>query len=307
MRTSFIRFLPLLTLVASVANGNLTQPSDGPYVQLRRGQTLYVYDPRDREVIPDLIAYNEAYRSAYDRSFRWKLDEEQDLILLSPNTQDGNALATQFPNIKSYWYGAGAGYQENFALAGWMSLLAAHETAHLYQINAKSRTGSALKTVFGNATLVNPLIVPLFLRPNELLSASFAEGNAVLNESRVGKGGRLFSGEVRAMVLQLARAGQITARRLINQEFRFPYGQANYYLGGYFQAHLAGKYGIEKTNAFFLAHGQRLFNPFRINATFREHFGASFYQEVREFTRGLERLAEHQRVTTGPWIGSRRA
>ena len=302
MQTQFFR-LVLFTCAWSVtAFASLTPPDDGPYRRLRFGRTLYVYHAGARDVIPDLAAYTQAYRDLYDHSFGWKLDEEQSLILLSPHTQVANGFATMQPNLKTAWYGSGPDLMESAAASSWLQLLAAHETSHLYQLNAKAPLSAALKTVFGSTPVITPLIWPVFLLPNEFLPLSFAEGNAVLNESRVNQGGRLHSGEERAQVLRLVAAGQFTPGRLINHEFRFPFRHADYALGSYFQAHLAGKYGVERTNLFFRAHAEHWLNPLRINATFRTHFGQSFYQEVREATRGLERLAEHQVIADGEWL-----
>ncbi|MGE3760339.1 MAG: hypothetical protein AB7H97_21420 [Pseudobdellovibrionaceae bacterium] len=92
------------------------------------------------------------------------------------------------------------------------------------------------------------------------------------------------------------QAGDISATRLINDEFKYPYGNVGYLQGGYFQAHLAAKYGIERTNRYFVEQSRHYIWPFIINDTFRHHFGSSFYQEVREHLREISALAKNQKA-----------
>lgn len=286
---------------SAAAFGGVVQPNDGPYFQYRAPRTLYIYDENTREVIDEARAYNEAVREFYDRSFGWKLDEEEDLIFTSKNQQIGNAYATVSPNLKTVWYPSGSLMLESAAASSWLTLLDSHETAHLYQLNTKGPTGSALKSVFGNAFVLMPLgLFPIFIHPNQLLPRSILEGNAVFNESRFNQGGRLHSGEARALVFAQIQAGDIDATRLINDEFLYPYGNVGYLQGGYFQAHLAAKYGVERTNRYFLEQSHHYIWPFIINDTFRKHFGSSYYQEVREYLRELHGLAKNQKAAEAP-------
>jgi hypothetical protein len=174
--------------------------------------------------------------------------------------------------------------------------LATHETAHLYQLNAKGDVPAVLKRIVGNALVITPFW-PIFIHPNILTPTFLIEGNAVMNESRFNLGGRLHSGEARALVLAQIGAGEINPNRLINNQFRFPYGETPYLQGGYFQAHLASKYGIDRTNQFFLAQGDHYLWPLILNDTFRKHFGASYPQEIREYVREMQALSNHQQAT----------
>ena len=285
----------LVFFTCCTASASLVQPDDGPYRQLRRGSTLYIYDESTRDFINSLAAINENYRALYDRSFGWNLDEEENLILTSANSQVANAFATTIPNIKTVWMPSGASQLEHMASSSWLLALASHETAHLYQLNSKGSLNSRLSRLFNHAPFIFPFVGLVFMEPNLLTPTALLEGNAVLNESRVQQGGRLHSGEARAMVLAQAQGGQLDASRLINDQFRFPFGEATYLLGGYFQAHLAAKFGADKTNQFFRAQGDHYLWPLLLNDTFRQHFGSSFYQEVREYARELEVLAGKQK------------
>lgn len=277
---------------------SVVAPDDGPYYRLRKGQTLYIYDETSRGLIDQLTAYNQAVRAMYDQSFGWKLDEEMDLLLTSPKQQVANAYATVSPNIKTVWYPSGAAMVEEMADSSWMLLLNAHEVAHLYQLNAKGEFNSGLKSIFGNAFLLWP-VIPIFVHPNFLTPTFIIEGNATFNESRLNLGGRLHSGEKRALVLAQIAAGDIDPTRLINDDFRFPFGEESYMQGAYFQAHLATKYGVEKTNHFFVEQGKHFFWPLILNKTFRDHFGNSYPQEIHEYVRNMESLAKNQQRSSG--------
>ena len=289
----------VMAFFAISAGASVVLPGDGPYYRFRKGETQYIYDNDGREVVDQLAAYHEAFRRMYDQSYGWKLDERQDLVLAGFKQQVANAYATFVPNIKSVWYPSGAGFLEDSATSSWLLTLDAHETAHLYQLNAKGKFPASLKPVFGNAPVAFLFVWPIFIHPNALTPTFLVEGNAVLQESRINQGGRLYSGEMRALVLSQIKDKQIDPTRLINDEFRFPFGQTQYLQGGYFQAHLAAKHGIEKTNQFFVAQGEHYINPFILNKTFRDHFGAGYPQEIREYVRGLEGLAEKQKFTIG--------
>lgn len=292
-------FLCFACFLSFSAPASVVMPDDGPYYRLRRDRNLYIYDDSSRESLEQIAAYMRVVRLGYDQSFNWKLDEEADLVLTSPAQQITNAYATVVPNIKSVWYPSGGDAIDSMAAGSWGLLLTAHETAHLYQLNAKSEVPAALKTVVGNAITITPFIWPIFIHPNILTPTFLLEGNAVLNESRANIGGRLHSGEARALVLAQIQAGQINPNRLINNQLRFPYGQNPYLQGAYFQAHLASKYGVDKTNQFFLAQGSHYLWPLILNKTFRDHFGSSYPQEIREYVREMDALAKNQKSTPG--------
>jgi hypothetical protein len=274
-------------------------PDDGPYSSYSHGETRFVFEERAQNFIQDLAAYNHAIREIYNASFGWKLDEREDLALTSTHQQVANAYATFFPNVKTVWFPSGAGMLEEMAESSWLLALATHETSHLYQLNAKGKFNSALKHVFFNVPWTFFFGIPIFIHPNVFTPTFLLEGNAVFNESRFNLGGRLHSGEKRALVFSQILAGDIDPSRLINSELKFPYGEEAYLQGGYFMAHLARKYGVDKTNQFFVEQGDHWLNPLILNNTFRKHFGASYPQEIREYVRELENQARPMRVTPG--------
>jgi hypothetical protein len=204
------------------------------------------------------------------------------------------------PNIKSVWFPSGASFLDSTATSSWLMTLDSHETAHLYQLNAKGPVNGYLKTFFGNAVAVFFFGVPVIIHPNFFTPVFLLEGNAVLQESRIHRGGRLHSGEARAMVLSQVQAGMVDSTYLINDVFTYPFGERRYLHGGYFEAHLAAKYGIDRTNSFFKSQGDHWLWPLLLNSTFHDHFNSSYPQEIREYVRGLEGLAAKQKSTLAP-------
>lgn len=271
-------------------------PGDGPYSKFKRPRVLFIYDDNARESVSQIAAYMESIHQGYEQSFGWKLDEREALILTSPRQQVANAYATFTPNLESVWFPSGGALLEYMAESSWAMALATHETAHLYQLNAKGDVPAFLKRIVGNALIITPFW-PIVIHPNIVTPTFLIEGNAVMNESRFNIGGRLHSGEARALVLAQIKAGDIDPNRLINNQFRFPYGENPYLQGAYFQAHLASKHGIDKTNQFFVKQGDHYLWPLILNKTFREHFGASYPQEIREYVREMQPLADHQQIT----------
>jgi hypothetical protein len=280
-------------------SASLVVPNDGPYQRLRRQHTEYIYEQSTRDFLDQVVAYNEAVLKMYELSFGWRLDERLDLVLTSPNQQIANAFATLWPNLKTVWYPSGAGMLEEMAESSWLLALSTHESAHLYQLNAKRGWNENLAKVFRNAFVISPFIWPVFIHPNAFTPTFMLEGNAVFNESRLNLGGRLHSGEARALVTAQIAAGDIDPARLINDDFRFPFLQEAYLQGGYFNAFLAQKYGVDKTNQFFVSQGSHYLWPLILNQTFRAHFGESYPQLIREYVRWMNGFARNQQQTPG--------
>ncbi len=79
-----------------------------------------------------------------------------------------------------------------------------------------------------------------------MINSFLLEGNSVLNESRFGNGGRLYSGYALAELIELIKADKITSKLMYNRTLEFPYGEKSYLIGGFFQKFLAKRYGIDR-------------------------------------------------------------
>ncbi|MDQ7067905.1 MAG: hypothetical protein Q9M40_07960 [Sulfurimonas sp.] len=157
----------------------------------------------------------------YEKFFDWELDETLYVGLISNSNQIANGFSTQYPNNRQINYIGGTSQVDYFANTSWLDVLLYHETAHNYQLNTKgSIVSRGLHSVLGNGSLMFPLP---FIIPNSFENSFMLEGNAVLNESWHGSGGRLYSGRFKAMMLLQAKAGNITADRMYNKAIMFPY------------------------------------------------------------------------------------
>ncbi len=272
-------------------------PSDTSYYVHEQDGYHYIFPQLYKGHIPKAVKFNEHLRTLYQKSFSWRLEERASLVLASERNQIANGFATVSPNTLTFFYPSGFPILDSFASPNWFSVLLAHESAHLYQLDAKSKISSLFKSILGNPLFIITPYVPVFIHPNQFAPVFMLEGNAVMNESTHGIGGRLYSGQARAQVFQLLKSGKVTPERLFNDHLYFPYGTEKYLVGGYFNAFLAEKYGVERTNQFFLEQGQRFINPLVVNKTFRNHFGKSYSQLIREFNVRWQSIVKNQKAS----------
>ncbi len=273
-----------------------TVPSDKEYFVQESDSYDYIFSQHHDIYMPSIIKLNKDLETVYKKSFNWQLDEHTSLVVASERNQIANAFATIYPNNLTMFYSPGAAMVDYFAANSWIKNLVFHETAHLYQLNAKGGLASTVKNLFGNNLFLWP--VPLFWifpSPNLFTPTYLLEGNSVFNESRFGNGGRLYSGVQRALVYALIRDGLIKTKRLNNDHLEFPYGNEKYMVGGYFTLFLAEQYGTDKVNSFFVKQGLHWWWPIRLNATFEDHFGKSYHQLLGEFMQDLYHESDQQK------------
>jgi len=256
----------------------------------------YVYSSENASLIVDMKTYQEKIVEAYEKEYGFKLDDKLYVGIASQNNQIANGFSTQFPFNSQLFYGAGAGLSDYFCATSWLKTLVIHETAHNFQLNPKENEISRIShKVLGNTPFAMFGILPLFPVPNITESSFVLEGNAVMNESRYGNGGRLFSGYALAEVVALARAGEITPELMYNSTLEFPYGEKFYLVGGFFQQFLVERYGVEKVNGYFKTYATQSF-PFFTNWMFEEQYGKNFEELLAEFAEEVKK--EHQSFKT---------
>jgi hypothetical protein len=224
----------------------------------------------------------------YEKSYGYSFDEKLHLGLLSANNQIANAFSTQFPFNMQMNYIGGTLMVDYMGTSSWIKTLLLHESAHNFQTNPKKNPLSRIAhKIVKNIPVTSLYFFPIFPVPNSLESPFILEGNAVLNESRFGIGGRLYNGFLLAMSITQARAGYITPQRSYNSHLYFPYGTHHYIVGGFFQLYLAQKYGVDKVNGYFWNFsGQYL--PMQTNAIFKMTFGEDFEFELKEYAKWLK-------------------
>jgi len=296
--------LLILSGLASWSMAQVTVPSDVDYFTISTPQARFIFSEDRRPYVPELVAYSHYFLQAYAKSFNWRLDEKPSIALLSERNQIPNAFATVMPFTESIFFPTPGDVVDYFSSDHWIITLTSHELAHLYQLNAKGNLSSVAKYILGN-TAVTFVLVPIFIHPNMFTPSVLLEGNAVLNESVIGHGGRLWNGAIWAEVLAQVQAGDVYPARLFNPVLQFPFNREKYHQGGFFFAHLARTYGLERSNQFFLAQGQHSMVPFILNKTFRTHFGKSYSRLIYDYKESLMASAlAQQQSSSAPLISA---
>ncbi|MDR3162913.1 MAG: hypothetical protein LBT81_03550 [Helicobacteraceae bacterium] len=247
-------------------------PDDEEYFIAKTQYGAIIYARGDENLSQSAAASWRFLRERYDKEFGYDLDEPT-LILASSKNQFANAWAGSTPLLSMQYYGGGAGMLDYFGYVDWMEMLLAHEGAHLYQLDSKNEV---MYELFGRNHMPLFAGIPLWTFPNLFLPDLFLEGNAVFNETRVTGWGRLNGGRHKALFLVLLKANLLDTERALNNHIFFPYMEEKYIVGGYFQAYLASQYGADRVNGFFRTNGNRFINPFLLNKSFYQHFGADF-------------------------------
>ena len=286
-----------LSLSISLAVSAVVVPDD--YYRVDDGEFAYIYGEEHRALLPDMQNYQKNLIDNYEKEFGFKMDDKLSVGLATSNNQIANGFSTQIPFNMQLFYGAGASYIDYFCFSSWLKTLVIHETAHNFQLNPKENILSkAGHKVLGNNPVTFLGLFPIFPIPNIMESSFILEGNAVLNESRFGNGGRLFSGYALAEVVALAKADEITPALMYNSTLEFPYGEKFYLVGGFFQQFLSERYGIEKVNGYFKRFAAQPF-PFFTNMVFEEQFGKSFEVLLDEFVEELKQKHQSAETTKG--------
>ncbi|MED5239974.1 MAG: hypothetical protein VX379_10395 [Pseudomonadota bacterium] len=271
--------LPLLPLVAMaeplVQRNQTVVPHDEPYYKATVRNTELIFTEQNKDFAEHAAGVEQHLQPDYEATFGYRMDSPLYVGLISDNNQIANGFSTQFPHNRQINYVGGAAAVDYFATTSWLDTLLFHETAHNYQLNAKdNQVSSTLHSVLGNGSLMTPLIPAIV--PNMFESSFMLEGNAVLNESRHGNGGRLYSGRFDALVHAQAKAGYLTPARTYNQTLYFPYGESSYVLGSHYQYFLADQYGLDATNRYFKMRSRYWYLPLVTNAPLRAAIGNNF-------------------------------
>ncbi|HNC75470.1 MAG TPA: hypothetical protein PK362_11385, partial [Elusimicrobiota bacterium] len=225
----------------------------------------------------------------YEKQFGFALDERLYVGLISDYNQIANGFSTPLPNNRQINYIGGTELVDYFSVRSWLETLIYHETAHNYQLNAKDNpVSSSLHKVFGNGMVISPFII----MPNIAVNSFLLEGNAVLNESWHGNGGRLYSGRFKVQTLLQVKAGYFTPERMHNHTLFFPYGEHHYSMGGFFQYYLAEKYGLVKTNRFFKENSLDWYWPFLTNNAMWRTIGRDFEGAMGDYVKSAKKDAQ---------------
>lgn len=276
-------FSSYLFAVSPMFTGDSVVPNDKKYFKynMENIDVEIIYSKENISFAKQVAKIEENLQKKYIDMYKWKFDETLYVGLISDYNQIANGFSTQWPNNRQINYIGGTQKIDYFCSKSWLSTLIYHETAHNYQVNLKKNPiSSSLHSIFGNGVVFLPL--PLIL-PNVAENPLMFEGNAVLNESWHGNGGRLYSGRFKAETIMQAKAGNLKSKYLYNQRLGFPYGDIAYIQGGFYHLYLAKTYGLRSTNNYFTQHSKYWYWPFMTNLSMKDAIGIDFEQTVNEF------------------------
>jgi len=274
---------------------------DEPYYQSDVRNTQIIYTQQNLPYAQYTASVEKALQPLYEEMFGYKMDEKLSVVLASKYNQIPNGFSTQYPNNRQVNYIGGSLLVDYFSATSWLDTLLYHETAHNYQMNEKDNLiSSTLHTFLANGAF----FIPWFTVPNAFEGSFMAEGNAVLNESWHGKGGRLYSGRFKIEALMQAKAKKLTPELLYNDNLHFLYGSHFYTLGGYYNYYLAKKYGLQAANSYWKYHSHYWFWPFLTNKPMYDAIGVDFERSIQEWAQEMKQEADKVIVTQGEQLAS---
>ncbi|MEJ2467520.1 MAG: hypothetical protein P8Y51_00340 [Campylobacterales bacterium] len=300
MKTILLTALAVTVLHAAPLE-NSTVAHDVPYYKAKVRNTELIYSKDNLPFAQSAAGIETTLQPLYESQYGYVMDEPLYVGLISARNQIPNGFSTPYPNNRQINYPGGVLMVDYFASPSWLKTLLYHESAHNYQMNVKAGSVSRdLHDVFGNGWF----FAPWFTLPNITESRFLLEGNAVLNESWHGNGGRLYSGRFKAATLQQARAGYLTPERVYNDTHYFLYGSHFYTLGGYYQYHLAETYGLQNVNAYWKAHSRDWFWPFFTNRATEASVGVDFDTAFEGWRKRMEAEAAEMADVEGDAVAA---
>ncbi|HEX8154098.1 MAG TPA: hypothetical protein VF698_13275 [Thermoanaerobaculia bacterium] len=215
-------------------------------------------------------------------------------LVLTDHVDVSNGSATTFPRNRIEVFVSAPGGDPSSPLEfydNWLSLVIAHEYAHILHLDQARGLPAFLRKVLGR----HPAAFP-----NQYVPLWMTEGLATLIESEETDAGRL-KGTFVDMVLRTAaienrwrtaaQAGGLTAQ--------WPGGNARYFFGSKFLQWVERRYGREALARYFTEFSTNVI-PYRVNATAEDVFGTEMSSLYEQWSREQQQVyrEEHARLAT---------
>lgn len=199
-------------------------------------------------------------------------------LVVTDDVDTANGLASVLPYnyVVLYAYVPDSEGELGFWL-DWKRILVYHELTHIFQMEHVRGLLKWLNTVLGKTFL-----------PNATMPTWLLEGLAVVVESRIGAGGRIYSPlyemylRVHALESRLLSIDEITGSPLV-----LPRGTVPYLYGGYFLRWVTDMSGLQAMADFVKEQAWKV-NPYSINISARRNFSGTFvdlYEKWQAHTR----------------------
>lgn len=301
-----LRYLIVMFSLYSFLNASdAVVANDKEYFKFKENNVEIIYTEDNIPFARHTASVENPLNKDYEYFFDWKLDETLYVCLISNHNQIANGFSTQWPNNRQVNYVGGTQLIDTFSSTSWLDTLLYHETAHNYQVNVKgSGVSRSLHSVFGNGFIFPFIPLAVHIVPNAAENSFMLEGNAVLNESWHGNGGRLYNGRFKAQTILQAKAGKIKAAYVYNSKLAFPYGDIFYIQGGYYNLYLAQKYGMKRLNRYFKYYSKHFMIPLYTNESMLYAIGMDFEDSLDEFARVYADKAKDLVLASGEHLAS---
>lgn len=228
--------------------------SDNNYYIYKTKKYWIIFDKQYKNIIHLINKKIHHYLVLAEISQETKFKKPLIVILISDKKQVSNALASLFPFLQLQIYPTGVRGIDNMAMPYWFDTVFVHELTHTFQIN-HSLAPYPLKNIFKTPRGVFFGFF-FFIYPNITLPSIFIEGDAVLKESLIHRGGRLYSGFTRALVYSQIRKYRNKKNKFIKNHLiniaPTPFSKFEKYShGAYLFSALSEIYPHKQLNKFF--------------------------------------------------------
>ena len=246
-----VLFFPVIVLGKIYPGG--TPLSDNNYFIYKTSDYFLIFDKQYKKMFPLLRDKVEFYLDRAQRVQQRKLDEPLVFIFLSDKSQVSNALASLFPYFQNVFHPVGLDAKDAMASPYWLDTVLEHEITHVFQLSHTAFPPFLRRLLKSPSGFISRLFLNVY--PNQTLPRFIVEGDAVLKESMIQKGGRLYSGFARAFVFsQIKKYRHLPSSfsKLLINETRYPHvGIEKYLHGGYLSLFLLNKYSHRSLIDFF--------------------------------------------------------
>ena len=275
---------------------------DNDYLIYENKEYKIIFDRQYEEHFERVVQKVNYYFSLAQSSQGVQLSEPVVFLFLSDKLQISNASASLFPFFQNVYYPSGVLGKDLMASPYWMDTTLYHEITHIFQIQHSFIPYKVRRFIKSPVPL---FFIFLSIFPNQAFPQVIPEGDAVLKESMIGKGGRLYSGFARALVYSQIKKHNVKrlSRILINQRIHPHNGNEKYFHGGYIFLYLQKQFSKENLNKFFKTNAlDRTFLFFNFsffnNRTLRKSFKSGFQGIIQQYIDHYKKQALLQKTST---------
>ena len=294
-RAFILLFCTFFYLQPSFAIYPRTVPlGDNDYLIHETSDYRIIFDKQYEKHFKEITQKVSYYFNLAQSVQKTQLSEPLVFVFLSDKLQISNASASLFPFFQTAYYPAGFAGIDLLAMPSWLDTTLYHEITHVFQLQHSLLSPQIRNFIKSPFPLISYVFFNVF--PNLLLPRFLLEGDAVLKESTIDKGGRLYSGHARALVYSQIKKynARKLSRVLINQRIHPHNGAEKYLHGGYLSLFLQKKFTPENLNDFFKQNAQlqfffpsnsffTFFNSKALRRRFKSRFQGLTQQYIDQF------------------------